>query len=634
MDNLCSQRLAWLRGYTAITGASWASNAVTFTAPNHRLAVGDVVEVTGVNSQNPPSSATYNGTYTITSASAGSFTAALNTNPGAYVADESDIANPSNDDKVRYANFRNRTLSVLGDIMNSDPIYAQKEDFGYGGGSVTVVGRDSYATYVASKAASRTPVVYVGANDGMLHAFDARVSGPNAGMELFAFVPSGVYGNLSALTAPAYGQVHKYFVDGPPTVGDAYIGGGWKTYLVGGLGAGGKSIYALDVSNPDVSNPSFVPGDLVKWEFADATDLGLTFSQPQIAPVSTTQWAVIFGNGYNSTSERAFLFIVDLADGTLIAKIATNTATSNGLSTPYLHDSNGDKIVDVIYAGDLQGNLWKFENSSGTWVLGNGGDPLFTARNAGGDVQSITSQPKVAPHPDGGVIVYFGTGRYLETGDLTNDDVQTFYGVWDKPSTTGTVPRSNLLEQTILSTVDLNPDPAIEQLARTVSTNTPTVSNRGCFLDFPATPNSPSERIVSTPLIKFFTTLDPRVIVVTATPNADPCEKGGVSWVMEFNLNCGRLSASPFDINGDDQYNEQDVIQTVGGDQRTATGLQLDSIIGITKTPLWLEGESGKAFKGFTGSTGERQTLKQSRDPDPGPGPAGNPVRLYWEQIQ
>jgi type IV pilus assembly protein PilY1 len=157
----------------------------------------------------------------------------------------------------------------------------------------------------------------------------------------------------------------------------------------------------------------------------------------------------------------------------------------------------------------------------------------------------------------------------LETGDLTNDDVQTFYGVWDKPSTTGTVPRSNLLQQTILSTVDLNPDPAIEQLARTVSTNTPTASNRGCFLDFPATPNSPSERIVSTPLIKFFTTLDPRVIVVTATPNADPCEKGGVSWLMEFNLNCGRLSASPFDINGDDQYDEQDVIQTVGGDQRT-----------------------------------------------------------------
>jgi type IV pilus assembly protein PilY1 len=516
--------------------------------------------------------------------------------------------------------LRNRTFSVLGDIMSSDPIYSHKENFGYTSSGVT--GASDYAAYVTVTKAARTPVVYVGANDGMLHAFNAEInpSIANRGVELFAFVPAGVYGNLSALTEPEYALSHKYLVDGPPTLGDVY-NSGWKTYLIGGLGAGGKSIYALDVSTT-----STFAAENIKWEFSDATDLGLTFSQPQIAPVSATQWAAIFGNGYNSTSEKAFLFIVDIATGTQIAKIATNNSTSNGLSTPYLLDTDGDKIVDVIYAGDLQGNLWKFDKSSGNWGLGNGGNPLFTASNASGDVQAITSQPKTAPHPDGGVMVYFGTGRYLTIGDLTNDDVQTVYGVWDKPATTGIVARADLLQQTILSTVTV-----AGTEARTVSTNTPTASNRGCYLDFPATVGSPSERIISSPLVKNFAGLDSRLIFTTATPNSDPCEKGGVSWVMELNLNCGRLSVSPFDINNDDEFDADDVIETVGADVRSASGLRLDSSIGITKTPLWLEGASGIAFKGFTGSTGATQTLEQSRDPDPVAGGGG--TRIYWEQI-
>ncbi len=615
VDNLCTQRLAWLRGYTTITAASWASDIVTFTAPEHGLAVGNSIVVSGVTP------AGYNRTYVVLSADTDSFTAALTMNPGAYTGGG----------KVRYASFRDRTVSVLGDIMNSDPIYAHEEDFGYSGSSV--IGEGNYSGYIITKS-GRIPMVYVGANDGMLHGFKATTAGDQAGVELFAFVPAGVYGNLSALTAPGYIQSHKYFVDGPPTLGDAYISGGWKTYLVGGLGAGGKSVYALDVSSPD----NFVAAH-VKWEFTDANDLGLTFSQPQIAPISASQWAAIFGNGYNSTSDRAFLYIVDLATGDQIAKIATNSDTANGLSTPYLYDDNGDRIVDAIYAGDLQGNLWKFEKSGSSWVLGNGGNPLFTARNADGDIQSITSQPKAiaAPAPyTGGVMVYFGTGRYLETNDLTNDDVQTFYAIWDDPDNTGTVPRTDLLEQEILNEDDVTIGGNTINF-RTVTTNTPTTGNKGCYLDFPATTGSPSERIVSTPLIKFFQTLDTRVIVTTATPNDDPCDKGGISWLMELNAHCGRLSASPFDFNNDDQYDEDDAVD---GDA-SASGLQLSSTLGITKTPLWLSTEpapgatTGTAYKGFTGSTGAHQTIKQSDDPPPPspPGGGGSPKRISWEQI-
>ena len=619
IDNLCSQRLAWLRGYTAITGASWTTSVVTFTAPEHGLATGNSVVVSGVTPIG------YNGTYTVVSVpNANSFTAALTTNPGTFTAGG----------KVRYANFRDRTASVLGDIMNSDPVYAHEEDFGYASSGVDE--SSSYAAYVTAKA-TRTPMVYVGANDGMLHGFKATTSGAGAGVELFAFVPAAVYSNLSALTEPGYLQSHKYFVDGPPTLGDAYdtSSSSWKTYLAGGLGAGGKSIYALDVSSPD----SFAATH-VKWEFTDAADLGLTFSQPQIAPISTTQCAVIFGNGYNSTSDRAFLYIVDLVTGNQIAKIATNTDTANGLSTPYLYDSDNDKIVDVIYAGDLQGHLWKFEKSAGSWVLGNGGAPLFTARNSDGDVQAITSQPKAiaAQTPySGGVMIYFGTGRYLETTDLTNDDVQTLYAIWDDPSVSETVLRTALLQQTILTegTVTIS---GISNKVRTVSTNTPTSLNKGCYLNFPATTGSPSERVISTPLVKFFRTLDTRVIVTTAIPNEDPCDKGGTSWLMELNTNCGRLSASPFDFNGDNSYDSGDAV--VG--DASASGLQLSSTLGITKTPLWLSVDPGSglppgsAYKGFTGSTGEHQTIKQSDDPPPTPsgGSSTPPKRISWEQIQ
>ena len=655
VDSLCSQRLAWLRGYTAITGASWnvATKIVTFTVPNHGLTVGNVVSVKLVTPT------LYNLTYTVASITTDTFTARLDIDPGTYISGG----------RVLYSSFRDRS-SVLGDITDSTTVYAHKDVYaynvdGYSGPKITVGGGgDSYKTYLAGKT-SQTPVVYVGANDGMLHAFNAEVCPDisnlstcptDAGRELFAYVPAGVYANLSGLTALAYGKNHKFFVDGTPTLGDAYLDGSWKTYLVAGLRAGGKSIYALDVTNPS----SFTAAN-IKWEFTDPGYLGFTYSQPQIGPISANdEWAAIFGNGYNSNNTdggSAILYIVNLETGVQIAKINTNT-TSNGLSTPYLFDSDGDGIVDVIYAGDLQGNLWKFDKSSGSWGLGNSGHPLFIARNDAGQVQAITTQPiaKLVDilNPDGSklmtkVMVYFGTGRYLVADDLTNSDVQTFYGIRDDlPDCTKTTctpvlrTDSNMLEQVIVSSTVTTP----LYTTRTVSQNPATTTTKGCYLDLPTpTPvTGPSERVTSSPLIKTFNTsaLQTRVIFVTSIPTSDPCDKGGTSWLMELSTSCGRLGGtSPFNVNTDNKFDNSDLVTISPDVTGSVSGVKLATTTGVVTTITIIpdgnlnpdQPEIGKANKLLPGSSGNIENVLNSWDP-PSSNSGGPPKRISWEQIQ
>ncbi|MEQ1668106.1 MAG: PilC/PilY family type IV pilus protein, partial [Sulfuriferula sp.] len=251
--------------------------------------------------------------------------------------------------------FRNRT-NVLGDIINSDPAFIQNTDFGYTSLPASALEASSYATFNATNA-SRIPMLYAGSNDGILHGFRADLTDANSGYEIFGFVPAAVYPNLSKLTDPAYS--HGYYVDGAPTVGDAYVNGAWKTVLLGTLGGGGKSVFALDVTDPSAFNGTKVIG-----EYTDP-DLGYTYSSVRIAKLHDGSWAAIFGNGYNSTAGKAYLFIVNLTTG-VITKIATDATESNGLSTPTLLDVDNDKVTDYVYAGDLQGRVWKFDLTSST----------------------------------------------------------------------------------------------------------------------------------------------------------------------------------------------------------------------------------------------------------------------------
>lgn len=511
--------------------------------------------------------------------------------------------------------FRNRPVSVLGDMINSDPAYVKDEDYGYANAGTGMTERSSYAAYVTSKA-SRLPMVYIGANDGMLHGFRADSGNAASGQEIMAHVPGAVFDKLNRLSAIGY--AHTFFVDGSPATGDAYFGGGWKTVLVSGLGAGGKAVFALDISSPGAHGPS-----KVLWEFTD-TNLGLTFSQPQIARLASGDWVAIFGNGYNSTDELAYLYVVRLSDGTLLKKIAAGTATGNGLATPALIDTNNDMIIDYAYAGDLKGNMWKFDLTStnaATWGLGNGGGALFTAQNDSGQVQPITTKPALSLPtnvPNGGVMVLFGTGQYLTTTDPANKQVQTFYGIWDN-GTPGTVTRSTLQAQTIMAETNEYGYDVRQTSANMINWAT----QRGWYMNLvqPPSATAQGERVISQPIVRYN-----RVIFVSTIPTADQCEPGGSSWLMELEANTGsRTTLSVFDFNNDNLFNTSDLLQS----GTTASGVK--SPVGITKTPVWLEQSrtSEVALKQMSGSSGGIFSLKNRKPATP-----GSLKRIFWQQIQ
>jgi PilC-like protein with beta-propeller domain len=267
--------------------------------------------------------------------------------------------------------------------------------------------------------------LYVGSNDGMLHAFDATT-----GIENYAYIPSMLIPNLNKLTAKPY--VHTHFVDGPISIAKMNISTSPyvdKTILVSGLGAGGKGLFALDVTSATAANEAEVASKVL-WEIeatGSFSDLGYTYGSPQLTRVMDgviSKPAVIIGNGYMSTSGVAVLYIINANTGALIDEISTNSGTAaspNGLSTPALYDSDSDGIPEFAYAGDIDGNLWKFDLSNSTASL------VMTTSPA----QAITSSPVVRPHIYGGQLIAFVTGRILTTGDETDVSTHYAYGVWD-----------------------------------------------------------------------------------------------------------------------------------------------------------------------------------------------------------
>lgn len=369
-------------------------------------------------------------------------------------------------------------FSRQGDVVNSEIWYAGRPISNYAMG---------YSTFAAAQK-SRTPILYVGGNDGMLHGFSAT-----DGKELIAYVPRGVVSGLNALTDKDY--QHRYYVDGSPMTGDIKDGLNWKTLLVGALGAGGKGYFVLDVTNP-ASFGSAAAADLVlmdrtraKDELApncnslsgaaktacnttvdENNDIGNIVAQPgrnptnlqeatQITRLNNGRWAVVMGNGYNSANQRPVL-LVQYLDGdkalkriqAVPATVATKSgnANDNGLASPALVDLDGDGKTDVVYAGDNLGNLWKFDLTSTDetqWAVAFGDNkPLFTTRGpvkltdtTRGQVQPITAPPIVRPNdrlmivgtgvnaktiPVGGMMVAFGTGRNVTANDRKTDITQ------------------------------------------------------------------------------------------------------------------------------------------------------------------------------------------------------------------
>ena len=326
--------------------------------------------------------------------------------------------------------------SILGDIIHSSPKYVGPPSKGYT--------FDNYLTFKSNNS-GRAGRVYMGANDGMLHAFDAAT-----GQEIFAYIPSMVMSNLGSLTTLSY--THTYFVDGELAAEDAYVdtgsGTSWHTILVGALGAGGKGFFALDVTTPPTTTDTEASAKAkILWEIgapgltADA-DLGYTLTRPTITKLKNGKWVAIVGNGYESTNGHAVLYFIDLATGAVVTKDtgSGSVGDKNGLSSPTVVDANFDDIADYVYAGDLNGDLWRFDltaiSSSGTPI--DASEVTFYKLFDGVDTKPITSAPDIQLHPNGGFMVFFGTGRAITDADITDTTVQSIYGLRDQGSAIAT----------------------------------------------------------------------------------------------------------------------------------------------------------------------------------------------------
>lgn len=538
------------------------------------------------------------------------------------------------DEQKKGGVFRDRSR-LLGDIVNSDPWFVGSQVFNYSGLPGTE--GTSYGSFISSDVfKNRTRMLYVGANDGMLHAFDA-----GSGEEKFAYVPLGVYPNLSALSDPTY--EHRYYVDGSPRAADACIdlnGDGiaeWRTILLGTLGAGGRTVFALDVTDPD----NFGADDVL-WECSHA-DLGATIGQAFAVRMADGHWAAVFGNGYNSDSHKAVLFIVDLEDGTLIKAIDTGAdgseANSNGLATPAPVDYDWDGIVDAVYAGDLYGNMWKFDVSAtntNSWGValkqGSNPIPLFIARGPSGEVQPITSRPEVGYGPDQTaqeVMVYFGTGKYFEQFDNvvgTSPDVQSFYGIRDSRDNNAAISetdRSVLVEQEIIAEIhDFDYD------LRVVSNN-PVLyeydTTKGWYMDLLFSGNGPEgERVVDFPLLH-----GGHLIFNSIIPSGSPCEFGGSSWLYEIDpLTGGRAAYSIFDLNDDDLFDQNDFVTIeVDGEKINVPVSGKKTQSGISTTPGVITAGT-KEFKLSSTSSGEIETTIERPDSSDSLG------RSSWRQVR
>lgn len=540
-------------------------------------------------------------------------------------------------------NYRTRS-SVLGDIINSDPVYTSVDNFDYYQ-LETISGEATYDDYLVGttedwEKGNRTDMLYVGGNDGMLHALlgdGAETVGCDAdsadceGEEVFAYIPKSVIADLHHLVSPSYD--HQYFVDGSPRHGDAFIdfdgtGDRWGTALVGTLAGGGKGIFALDISDPLNFEAADVLWDLDETDIDADTgsdDLGYTFSQPSIVKLATGDWGVIFGNGYNSATHEAVLYIVNLETGDVIADIHTevfgSASATNGLSTPIVVDTNGDKIADTVYAGDLQGNMWKFDISSSNssqWKVaykqGSTPKPLFTAcsDNMCTNPQPITMKPQVVSSDSSGVVVLFGTGKYFEVGDnIDTSQVHTFYGILDNGAIVDE--RNDLVEQVIIqewtaAETGLNYDTRV-----TSDYGVDYSTKEGWYLDFDSS-DYLGEKMVSTPLVR-----NGRVIFSTLVPQTDACSYGGTSWLMELDALTGsRLEISPFDLNDDNSINSGDYVQYdsdgdgyIDADDEWVPVSGKKSTVGIIKTP-GVVSTGGDELKYTSGSSGDIEVTTES----------------------
>lgn len=507
-----------------------------------------------------------------------------------------DIRDDKGADRLDYvrgnpvSGFRERD-EPLGDIVHSTPqlvgppVYYYPDNWGAGEPETS----KPYSTF-GKQHATRERVVFVGANDGMLHAFDAGTySGGNwssgTGREIFAYVPSSVYKELPELTDPNYR--HKYYVDASPRIGDAMIGGEWRTVLVGGLGRGGQGVYALDVTQAGSISESNA-SSTVLWEFTDSDDedLGYTYTSPLIARMHNGRWAAIFGNGYNAIEDdghktshgKGAIYIVDLETGDLVKKILSNAgsaATPNGINAPTAVDLDNDNIVDIIYAGDLAGRLTKYDvrsSSPSGWKRIS--DQMFGTYSSDDGYLPITTEVAIGSHPTGeGVMIYLASGKYLEPSDQneSGSKLHRIYGLWDKdpyrdPNLRVNSQRSRFLEQNIVSETEIAFDSDGDGTTDTTATVRQSSQNEidwdthlGWYLNL-AFPAQIGEQVITRPMIR-----EGKLIVSTHIPGGNECNPDQEGWLMLLDAASGAMPAPSLDLNEDGAFTLEESIAGIKG---------------------------------------------------------------------
>lgn len=444
-------------------------------------------------------------------------------------------------------------------------------------------------------------VVYVGANDGMLHAFDAE-----DGEEIMAYVPNLVFENLAALANPVYWW-HQYYVNGTPYVKTV---DGNRDLLVGGLGKGGRGYYGLDISDVPPDADGGFDADDVLWEYTAVVDddMGYSYSRAFIVKTRAEGWVVIFGNGYNSVNGEAVLYVLDALTGEKIKKFHTGVFGCNGIPADVaIIDSSFDDYADFVYAGDIKGNLWKFDisgDSIADWQVayraGDSPRPLFTAKNEWGETQPITSAPDVMRHcllDRPGYMVIFGTGQYVSELDFDDHTTQSLYGIWDwqeawealdeieggidpEAKYLGEFQRGDfyslsnaqgweLLEQEVVDKVVHEGDDYLFVSDNEIDYWSPVTDEGehvGWFFDLP----QEGERTVQDPMIR-----DGIVMALGSVPVPDPCWAGGSSVLYQLDACTGGEPDEPqFDVSGDGRVHSGDLI-----DGRIPSGKQYERML-------------------------------------------------------
>lgn len=476
-------------------------------------------------------------------------------------------------------NLRNRT-SLLGDIVASSPAYSPDTD-----------------------------TVFVGSNDGMLHAFNAA-----NGTELFAYLPGGLDWNaLGGLSRPDYS--HRYFVDGSIVVSSRQQTDN-RNLLVGTLGKGGKGLFALDVTSPS----SFSANDF-KWEVHDIDGaVGLIQSKPVIAVLNNGSTAVISANGINSTNGQAALVVLNADTGSSIRVLGTgignpaqDSPQSNGLTSAIGWDADGNGTVDYVYGGDMLGNIWKFDlsaSSTASWsIVGNA--PLFTATDDAGNRQPITGGLTLALHPRTyRPWLFFGTGRLLTPGDMNSKGVQSLYGfVDDGTAKARTGSTANLTERTIQEATTLAglPVRAFERRQALPA------GSKGWYIDLlkpPVPGTAEGERVVSDAQL-----FGDVLVVSSIIPTADACQADGRGYLNALDAYTGTSTGpSLFNLDGDGS-NEDEVI----GDDDLPVG-SVDLGVGMLTLAELLRGLA--VVGGSTGKLGDVE-IREAR----------NVGRVSWREV-